>query len=79
MVGDILLLDWSNVFSGHRDLTYLVFAGTAQGFGDVINHVTVKTPSYRQQLTKPLDELFVLIRAVYANGMSKDHVAKLSL
>lgn len=74
-----LYLDWRDVFNVTRDVTYLVFAGTANGYGDVINHVTLKDTSYRQTLTRRMHDVFICIQAVYPNGRFEKYLAELTV
>ena len=49
-----LHLDWTNVFNVHRDVTFSVFAGTSEGYGDIINHVTTKATSLSVHCSRTL-------------------------
>ena len=40
-------IDWSNVFKVSRDVTYSVFAGSEESYGDVINHVTTEASRFQ--------------------------------
>ncbi|XP_070207962.1 uncharacterized protein [Littorina saxatilis] len=70
---------WRDVFHTTHDVTFSVFAGTAEGYGDVINHVTTKATSYVQRYAKPVNSLFVCIRAVYTNGLYEMYEEELTL
>ncbi|XP_076453312.1 uncharacterized protein LOC143288576 [Babylonia areolata] len=66
-----LSIDWRHVFEVTRDVTYVVFAGTQEGYGDVINHVTTGgTTHYEGYYPKALAVMYVSIQAVYDNGLS---------
>ncbi|XP_070204014.1 uncharacterized protein [Littorina saxatilis] len=66
---DQLHLDWRHVFDVTRDVTYSVFAGSEQGFGDVINHVTTTSTSYTGYSSRSTSVVHVIIQAVYDNGL----------
>ncbi|KAK7493717.1 hypothetical protein BaRGS_00015046, partial [Batillaria attramentaria] len=74
-----LELTWSNVFRVKHDVTYSVYAGTAEGYGDVINHVVTKTTSYAGPCAKRPSDVHATITAVYANGLSELYQAELKL
>ena len=63
-----LHLDWTNVFKVHRDVTFSVFAGTSEGYGDIINHVTTKATSLSVHCSRTLSDVFVSIQATDRNG-----------
>ncbi|KAK7460765.1 hypothetical protein BaRGS_00038812, partial [Batillaria attramentaria] len=67
-----LQLDWQGVFKVSRDVTFAVYAGTAEGYGDLVNHVITKETSFKGQLSvATLSSVFLTIQAVYANGQSE--------
>ena len=68
MSNDELLLDWRDVFVVHRDVTFSVFAGTSESYGDVINHVTTKASSVSVPFSEKLSGMFVTIQAVDRSG-----------
>ena len=74
-----LHLDWRNVFIVHRDVTFSVFAGTSEGYGDIINHVTTKTTSLSVHCTKKLFGIFVIIQATDSNGAFALYSARLQV
>ena len=41
-----LTIHWKNVFDVTTDVTFLLFAGTDAGFGDLINHVVTQDLGY---------------------------------
>ena len=63
-----LHLDWTNVFNVHRDVTFSVFAGTSEGYSDIINHVTTKATSLLVHCSRTLSDVFVSIQATDRNG-----------
>ena len=63
-----LHLDWANVFNVHLDVTFSVFAGTSEGYGDIINHVTTKATSLSVHWSRTLSDVFVSIQATDRNG-----------
>ena len=72
--GEELELDWHNVFDVNRDVIFSVYAGTARGYGDVINHVVTKETRYSAVYTRPLSDVFLLIQAVCGDGASEVYV-----
>ncbi|KAK7092487.1 uncharacterized protein [Littorina saxatilis] len=66
---DKLKLDWHNVFNNLRDVTFSVFAGTSEGYGDVINHMTTKSKSTTVYFFKKVSDLYVTIWATERNGV----------
>ena len=75
-----LLLDWCNVFTGLRhDVTFSVFTGTSEGYGDVIIHVTTKATSVSVPSSEGFGEIFVTIQATDRNGAFAVYRAKLQL
>ncbi|KAK7493739.1 hypothetical protein BaRGS_00015068, partial [Batillaria attramentaria] len=70
-----LKLDWDGVFKVNRDVTFSMYAGTAEGYGDIFNHVVTKETSFTGQHTGSLSSAYVTIEAVYANGLSETYEA----
>nr|KAG5704406.1 hypothetical protein BaRGS_031112 [Batillaria attramentaria] len=59
-----LKLDWDGVFKVNRDVTFSMYAGTAEGYGDIFNHVVTKETSFTGQHTGSLSSAYVTIEAV---------------
>ncbi|KAK7493722.1 hypothetical protein BaRGS_00015051, partial [Batillaria attramentaria] len=77
---NILRLDWQGVFKVNRDVTFSVYAGNAEGYGDVINHVITKETSYQGACSSQESRsLFLTISAVYVSGQSTVYQAELGL
>ncbi|KAK7473968.1 hypothetical protein BaRGS_00034797 [Batillaria attramentaria] len=75
-----LQLDWQGVFKVNHDVTFAVYAGTAKGYGDLVNHVVTKETSFKGQLNvETLSSVFLTIQAVYASGQSEVYQTELSL
>ena len=67
---EYLSLDWRHVFDVTRGVTFFVFAGSEEGFGDVINHVTTMSTQLTAFCPKSLTVIYVTVQAVYDNGLS---------
>ncbi|KAK7483084.1 hypothetical protein BaRGS_00025652 [Batillaria attramentaria] len=70
---------WPGVFGPNRYVIFAVYAGTAEGYGDVINHVVTQETSYKAPCAKLLNSLFLTVQAVDANGLSEVYQAELKL
>ena len=68
--GGNLSLDWRHVFDVTRDVTFSVFAGSEEGLGDVINHITTTSTQLTTFCPKSLTMIYVTVQAVYDNGLS---------
>ncbi|KAK7496778.1 hypothetical protein BaRGS_00011987, partial [Batillaria attramentaria] len=74
-----LLLNWTGVFSLNDDVIFAVYAGTAEGYGDLINHVVTKATAFRAPFTKTLPSMFLTVQAVYVNGHFEVYSAEMRL
>ena len=74
-----LQLDWRHVFNVTRDVTFSVFAGSEEGFGDIINHVTTKSTHYEGHCSKSVSRMYVSVQAVYDNGLSSTYTGILDM
>ena len=79
MVNRELSLDWTGVFHTTRDVTYSVYAGTDEDYGDVMNQVVTKLTTYRGPCDVTVDRLFVVVQAVYTNGLNEMYKAVVDL
>ena len=79
LVREELQVDWRHVFDVTRDVTFSLFAGTEEGYGDVINHVTTKSTHYTGHWWKSLSRIYVSVQAVYDNGLTSTYTTFLDL
>ena len=79
LIREELQVDWRHVFDFTRDVTYSLFAGSEEGLGDVINHVTTKSTHYRGHWWKSLSRIYISIQAVYDNGLFSTYTGVVEL
>ena len=79
LVNGELYLNWTGVFDTTRDVTYSVYAGTDEDYGDVVNQVVTKHTTYRGPCDLAVDRLYLLVQAVYTNGLNELYKAVIHL
>jgi hypothetical protein len=78
--GKRVQLDWRHVFHVTRDVTFVLYAGTEQDYGNVINQVITNATRYAGTSTVDVTSpLYVIIQAVYDNGRSSLYQGVLQL
>ncbi|KAK7493733.1 hypothetical protein BaRGS_00015062 [Batillaria attramentaria] len=77
---NLFSLDWQGVFKVDRHVTFSVYAGNAEGYGDVINHVITTDTSFQGSCNSQASRsLFLTISAVYATGQSTVYEEELGM
>ena len=76
--GEKLFLEWSHVFDVTRNVTFSVFAGVKKGHSDVIVNAVTTSTHISTRCTKSLT-IYVIVQAVYDNGLSATYTDVIDL